>query len=98
MRAAIYNRDQKFTYNGVEQKGSKVDAFLAKFWEDDEMKLKAYLLLNNLGEIKKTAEKKAKVSIEKDLLKRAQTRTVRAAKKEKEDEDTGWTPTIQSKY
>lgn len=68
LRSAIYDRDVEYEYQGQKQRGSKMDAFLAEFYQSDEMKIAAYLLLRDKDGVEKTEVKKVKQEIEREIL------------------------------
>lgn len=92
LQSDIYNKDQVFVYNDVEQRGSKMDKFMADFLSNDEMKIKAYLLLTDPEGVKSVAKDKAKIDIEKEILRASQTKTVKKSKEKQEVEELTFTP------
>lgn len=87
----IYNQDTEYEVGGEKRVGSKVDAFFAKFYQSDEQKLLTYLRHAYPEEFEAQTTKKAKKTIEEEILNTAKTKVV---KKEEETEDHEMTWTV----
>lgn len=99
LRSAIYNRDTVFEYQGGEQRGTKMDAFLANLYSSDKMKIKAYLLMNDPEGLKKVAKEKAKLSIVDDIIKASNGVVVKKdTTKDKKQSETEYTAKAAREY
>jgi hypothetical protein len=78
----IYNQDTEYSYGGEKKVGSKLDAFLADFYNDPEKILLTYLRHTYPEEFKTSTQSKAKSDIEKQLTKALETRTEKDVKED----------------